>query len=135
MIASLQEIIGMELESFTFKVEPGKIKEMALAIGDLKEEYLKGEKVLPTFPTVIDFWGNGVSTSNVLGLNMKKVLHGEQEYEYIGEIKPGDLITVKGVIEDAYTKATMNFVIVKKEFYNEKGELVLISRSTTIERH
>ena len=66
---------------------------------------------------------------------MKKVLHGEQEYEYIGVIKPGDLITVKGVIEDAYTKAAMNFIIVKKEFFNEEGELVLISRSTTIERH
>ena len=90
---------------------------------------------MPTFPTVIDFWGNGVSTSAVLGLNMKKVLHGEQEYEYIKEIKPGELITVKGVIEDAYTKAAMNFIIVKKEFYNEEGELVLISRSTTIERH
>lgn len=125
----------MELESFTFRVEPGKIKEMALAIGDLKEEYLKGEKVMPTFPTVIDFWGNGVSTSAVIGLNMKKVLHGEQEYEYVGEIRPGDLITVKGVIEDAYTKAAMNFIIVKKEFYNEEGKLVLISRSTTIERH
>ena len=135
MIASLEEIIGMELETFTFQVEPGKIKELALAIGDLKEEYLKGEKVLPTFPTVIDFWGNSVSTSNSLGLNMKKVLHGEQEYEYISEIKPGDLITVKGVIENAYSKAAMNFIVVKKEFYNENGELVLISRSTTIERH
>ncbi len=135
MSTALQEIVGMELEAFTFRVEPGKIKELALAIGDLKEEYLTGEKVMPTFPTVIDFWGNGVSTSSVLGLNMKKVLHGEQEYEYIKEIKPGELITVKGVIEDAYTKAAMNFIIVKKEFYNEKGELVLISRSTTIERH
>ena len=135
MSTALQEIVGMELEVFTFRVEPGKIKELALAIGDLKEEYLTGEKVMPTFPTVIDFWGNGVSTSAVLGLNMKKVLHGEQEYEYIKEIKPGELITVKGVIEDAYTKAAMNFIIVKKEFYNEKGELVLISRSTTIERH
>jgi hypothetical protein len=135
MSTALQEIVGMELEAFTFRVEPGKIKELALAIGDLKEEYLTGEKVMPTFPTVIDFWGNGVSTSAVLGLNMKKVLHGEQEYEYIKEIKPGELITVKGVIEDAYTKAAMNFIIVKKEFYNEEGELVLISRSTTIERH
>lgn len=125
----------MELEPFTFRVESGKIREMALAIGDLQEEYLKGEKVMPTFPTVIDFWGNGASTSALLGLNMKKVLHGEQEYEYVGEMKPGDLITVKGVVEDVYTKASMNFVIVKKEFYNEKGELVLISRSTTIERH
>ena len=135
MSTALQEIVGMELEAFTFRVEPGKVKELALAIGDLKEEYLTGEKVMPTFPTVIDFWGNGVSTSAVLGLNMKKVLHGEQEYEYIKEIKPGELITVKGVIEDAYTKAAMNFIIVKKEFYNEEGELVLISRSTTIERH
>ena len=135
MSTALQEKIGMELETFTFRVESGKIREMALAIGDLKEEYLKGEKIMPTFPTVIDFWGNGVSTSVLLGLNMKKVLHGEQEYEYVGEIKPGDLITVKGVIEDVYTKASMNFVIVKKEFYNEEGELVLIARSTTIERH
>lgn len=132
---ALQEKIGMELETYTFKVEAGKVRELAQAIGDLKEEYLTGEKLPPTFPTVIDFWGSGVSTSVLLGLNMKKVLHGEMEYEYVGEIKPGDLITVKGVVEDVYTKAAMNFVIIKKKFYNESGELVLISRSTTIERH
>ncbi|MFJ8259314.1 MaoC family dehydratase N-terminal domain-containing protein [Peribacillus asahii] len=133
--AGLKEKIGMKLETYTFKVEKGKIKELALAIGDLREEYLNGEVILPTFPTVIDFWGGGASTSDLLGLNVKKVLHGEQEYEYLGEIKPGDEITVTGVVEKVYTKAAMNFVILKKEFVNQHGETVLISRSTVIERH
>ena len=135
MAAQLEEKIGMKLESYTFTVEKGKIKELALAIGDLKEEYLNGESLLPTFPTVIEFWGGQGSSSSVLGLDVKKVLHGEQEYEYIGEIKPGDVITVYSVIEDAYTKAKMNFVIMKKEFVNQHGELVLIVRQTIIERH
>ena len=135
MAAQLEEKIGMKLESYTFTVEKGKIKELALAIGDLKEEYLNGEIILPTFPTVIEFWGGQGSSSSVLGLDVKKVLHGEQEYEYIGEIKPGDVITVNSVIEDAYTKAKMNFVIMKKEFVNQHGELVLIVRQTIIERH
>ena len=135
MAAQLEEKIGMKLESYTFTVEKGKIKELALAIGDLKEEYLNGESILPTFPTVIEFWGSQGSSSSLLGLDVKKVLHGEQEYEYIGEIKPGDVITVNSVIEDAYTKAKMNFVIMKKEFVNQHGELVLTVRQTIIERH
>ncbi len=135
MSTFLQEKIGTTLETYTFKVESGKIRELSLAIGDLKEEYLNGEKLLPTFATVLEFWGGGKSSSELLGLNVKKVLHGEQEYEYLGEIKPGDQITVKGVVEDAYTKSSMNFVVMKKEFYKENGELVLIARSTIIERH
>lgn len=135
MSTTLEEKIGMKLEAYTFRIEKGKIRELALAIGDLQEEYLTGERILPTFPTVIDFWGGGASASDLLGLNVKKVLHGEQEYEYIGEIKPGDEITVSGVVENAYTKSAMNFVILKKEFVNQNGELVLISRSTVIERH
>ena len=135
MSRKLEEKIGQELEPYTFLVEKGKIKEMALAIGDHKEEYLNGERILPTFPTVIDFWGGGSSTSELLDLDVKKVLHGEQEYEYLGEMKPGEEITVKGCIEDVYTKAAMNFVIIKKEYFNQSGELVLRSRSTIIERH
>ena len=111
---ALKDKIGLELEPYTFKVSGVKAKELALAIGDLKDEYLKGEKLPPTYPTIIDFWGSGKSTSKLLGLNMKKVLHGEQEYEYIKEMKPGDVITVKGVVEDVYTKKNMNFVVIKR---------------------
>lgn len=135
MSTTIEEKVGLQLETYTFRVEQGKVNELALAIGDLKEEYLNGEAIPPTFPTVIDFWGGGSSSSDVLNLNMKKVLHGEQEYEYLGEIKQGDEISVSGEIEKAYTKAKMNFFVVRKDFVNQRGETVLISRSTVIERH
>ena len=135
MSAALEEKIGLKLDDYTFEVEKGKIKELALAIGDLKEEYLTGAVLPPTFATVIDFWGGGSSSSELLNLNMKKVLHGEQEYEYFGDIKPNDVIAVSGEVENAYTKAAMNFFVIKKEFVNQHGETVLISRSTIIERH
>ena len=131
----IEDLIGKKLETYTFTVEKSKIKELALAIGDLKEEYLTGEAIMPTFPTVIDFWGGGASTSELLNLNVKKVLHGEQEYEYFNEIKAGDVITVNGIVENVYVKAAMNFFILKKEFVNQNGETVLIARSTIIERH
>ena len=135
MSTTIEAKVGLQLEPYTFTVEQGKVNELALAIGDLKEEYLNGEAIPPTFPTVIDFWGGGSSSSDLLNLNMKKVLHGEQEYEYLGEIKQGDEISVSGEIEKAYTKAKMNFFVVRKDFVNQRGETVLISRSTVIERH
>ena len=135
MNTTIESKVGLQVEPYTFKVEQGKVNELAIAIGALKDEYFNGEAVPPTFPTVIDFWGGGSSSSNFLNLNMKKVLHGEQEYEYLGEIKPGDDISVSGEVEKAYTKAKMNFFVVRKDFVNQHGETVLISRSTIIERH
>ena len=135
MSTGLEEKVGLKLESYTFRIEKGKIKELAQAIGDLKEEYLNGDAVPPTFATVIDFWGGGSSSAELLNLNMKKVLHGEQQYEYFKEIKPDEEITVQGIIEKAYTKAAMNFFVIRKDFLNQQGETVLISRSTIIERH
>ncbi|MEH6943358.1 FAS1-like dehydratase domain-containing protein [Bacillus sp. JJ722] len=135
MSPKLEDKIGMKLETFTFKVEQGKNLELAKAIGDPHPDYQDGTSLLPTFPTVIEFWGSKVSNGAALGLNMLKVLHGEQEYEYLGKIRPGDEITVTGVVEDAYTKGTMNMMVVKKEYVNQEDKLVLIARSTIIERH
>ena len=51
MSTGLEEKVGLKLETYTFRIEKGKIKELALAIGDLKEEYLNGESVPPSsFP-------------------------------------------------------------------------------------
>lgn len=57
------------------------------------------------------------------------------EYEYLGKIRPGDVITAVGEVENAYTKAGMNFFVIRKSYQNQHGETVLISRSTIIERH
>ncbi|MGG1674368.1 MaoC family dehydratase N-terminal domain-containing protein [Neobacillus sp. NRS-1170] len=135
MVKPLEVKVGMKLEPFTYRVEQSKIKEFAVAIGDERPEYMSGECVPPTFPTVIDFWGTGGTGLGILlGLNIAKVLHGEHEYQYLGKIKLGDTITVYGEVDDVYIKANMKFIVVKKELFNQNNELVLISRSTIIER-
>lgn len=131
----LELIKNTKIESFTYTIEKGKLKELAIALGDQKESYMNGDAVPPTFATVIEFWGGQISISAVIGLNLSKVLHGEQSYEYIGTLKAGDEITVHTMVEKVFTKAGMNFIVLKKEFLNQYGELVLIGRSTIIERH
>jgi N-terminal half of MaoC dehydratase len=131
----IEEKIGRKLGTSTFIVELGKVKEFALALGDPHPDYQTGDAVPPTFATVIDFWSEESFMAASLELNMEKVLHGGQEYEYLGKIRPGDVITASGEVENAYSKAGMNFYIVRKNYQNQHGETVLISRSTVIERH
>ncbi|MGG0177205.1 FAS1-like dehydratase domain-containing protein [Gottfriedia acidiceleris] len=131
----LEVKVGLKLEPYSYRVELNKIKELAIAIGDERLEYMSGECVPPTFPTVIDFWGtSGIGLGTLLGLNISKVLHGEQAYEYKGKIQIGDTITVSGEVVDYYFKANMKFIVIKKEYINQFGELILVSRSTIIER-
>ncbi|USG63372.1 MaoC family dehydratase N-terminal domain-containing protein [Brevibacillus ruminantium] len=125
---------GIRFEPFTFTIEAGKVKEFAQAIGDPNPVYQTGSRVPPTFATVIEFWGSQVPLEQALRLDMKKVLHASQEYEYLGTLAVGDQITCYGEVTKAYTKAGMNFVVVEQKYQNERGEVVLISRSTIIER-
>ncbi|MEJ8545155.1 FAS1-like dehydratase domain-containing protein [Brevibacillus borstelensis] len=125
---------GMRLEPFSFAIEAGKIREFAQALGETDPDCLSGKRVPPTFATVIDFWGSKTPLEEALQLNMAKVLHAGQEYEYVGAIAVGDQITCYGEVIDVYAKAGMNFVVVESKYENQHGELVLISRSTIIER-
>lgn len=131
----IEQKIGRKTSTSTFTVELGKVKEFALALGDAHPDYQTGDAIPPTFATVIDFWSGDSSMASLLELNMEKVLHGGQDFEYLGKIRPGDVITASGEVENAYSKAGMNFYIVRKTYQNQHGETVMISRSTIIERH
>lgn len=134
MNKQLDERIGLKLEAFTYKVEFCKIRELASAIDNSHSADMVNESIPPTFPTVIEFWGTQKTMSRQLGLKPENVLHGGQEYEYYSKIRPGDDITVYGEVEDIYTKGSMIFFIIKKEFVNQNGETVVVGRSTIIER-
>lgn len=133
MSESLKQLVGKELKTVSYKVDEAKIRELAEVLGETREEYLTGKKMLPTFPTVIEYWSAGYNFWFDLGLDAKKTLHGEQEYEYIGEIKVGDTITVRSKVVDVFTKKNLTFVILVREFFNQDDELVLRSKSTIIE--
>ncbi|MFC5587764.1 MaoC family dehydratase N-terminal domain-containing protein [Sporosarcina soli] len=127
--------IGETFAPFAFTIEKGKVKELAAAIGDNHPSYETGEHMPPTIATVIDLWGGQVSYGQLLGLNLKKVLYGEQTYEYIKNIRVGDEITVTTAIVDVQSKKAMDIYKVKREYKNQYGELTMVGYTSIIERH
>jgi len=97
--------VGQSFPPFTIEVERAKIRELALAIGDPNPIYhsreaaqaagYKDTPLYPTSPTTFNFWGNRKGGNNLssVGINVTRILHGEEEYEYLAPIYPGDIIT------------------------------------------
>lgn len=140
-----KSVIGEEVPGASFTVERGKVMEFARAITDDRNEYFAEDPPIPpTFSMAQAHWPlptDGASQGELfrkLGLDLLRVLHGGQEFEYLGEIKVGDVLTGRSKITDVYEKegkrgGTMTFVISETTFANQRGEDVLKARSTIIE--
>ncbi|MCL6635032.1 MAG: MaoC family dehydratase N-terminal domain-containing protein [Peptococcaceae bacterium] len=138
--------VGRELANFSFTVERGKIREFVQAIGDPNPVYTdsgharaEGYRDViapPTFGTAIEFWGGNdfMAKCRELEMDPVKVLHGEQEYLYFGEINAGDVIKARQRLAGFEEKKSMYLFILETEYVNQRGEKVLVSRSTVIER-
>jgi acyl dehydratase len=128
------------------RVEFGKVREFAAAIKDdnpiyFDEEYAKkeagGVPPPPTFTMTQGFWDDGRGRID-LGLDMRRVLHGEQEFEYVKPVVAGDTLTGQGRISSVEKRpgkrgGEMTLVTLETEYKNQRGEVCLYSRSTIIE--
>jgi acyl dehydratase len=151
--------LGMEFSPYTFEVEKGKIAEFAMAIyqkenkdqisplyTDREAAKKAGYKDIiapPTFQTSFPLWASGglMPIIQALNINLIRLLHGEEEYDYLGAIHPGDIMTGKSKVVDMYDKEKkdkpgkfMEFTVIETEIRNQRGELVIKSRSTLVER-
>lgn len=144
-----KSFIGKELPDQIFEVEKGKIREFATAIGDKNPVYhdedaaraagFEGLAIPPTFPTVFAMTrGMLMSLIKTMKIDLSKLLHGGQDYEYISPVKPGDVITGKTKIADIFEKSgkggTMDFIIVDTIHNNQTGQTVLKDRCTIVVR-
>jgi len=138
--------VGLKFKLSSFEIEKGKIKEMAMAVGDENPVYYEKQAAVvggfrdipvpPTFATVIDMWA-GLSFAQIndlLGLEQSRVLHGEQSYEYLADICSGDIITGEGEVVSAIKKKNLDLFTLETTYKNQFNELVLKSRSVIIER-
>ena len=71
-------------------------------------------------------------------LDYRRLLHGEQEFEYVRPIRAGDVLTFRSRTKDVFEKAgkrggTMLFIVGETEFTNQRGEVVAYMRNTAIE--
>lgn len=137
-------IIGMEMGGSSMEVERGKIMEFAKAILDENPAYAQSDPPLPpTYTMAIAHWppptggGQGAQLSK-LGLDLLRVLHAGQEFEYLGAVHAGDTLTTNSKIVDMYEKegkrgGTMLFIKSETTFTNQRGEDVLKSTSTLVQ--
>jgi acyl dehydratase len=69
-----------------------------------------------------------------LAINLLMVVHGEQELEWFGVIRPGDVLTTTGSITELYEKTHRDFMVVVSESKNQQGELVVRGTWTAVIR-
>ena len=149
-VRSDKRAIGREYPPITYVVDiPGvKIREYVEAVGDtnplyVDEEYAKksefgGIIAPPTFAAVFTLTPLAdVIVDPDLAIDLLRMVHGAQEYEFYKPIRPGDKLTVKPRVADIYEKtsrsgAPLDFIIIESTVTNEKGEKVLVSKSTLI---
>jgi acyl dehydratase len=144
----VEDLMGKEFPPFELPIERGKIRELAMAIGDDNPIYsdpayaaqteFRAILAPPTFTVTKAFWRKGASVvSEMAGLDPRFRLHGEEEFEYYQPILAGDILTCRSKITEAYEKpgkrgGKMTFIVLEFTFYNQKGEKVSVSRTTTI---
>jgi acyl dehydratase len=143
--------IGHSFPPFTIEVARCKIHELALAIGDTNPIYQSREAaqeagyadvpLFPTSPTTFTFWGNTELAGHLtsLGLNVMRILHGEEEYEYLAPVSPGDVLTgvvtvLEGRSRQGRDGSSMDIVILEARYTNQNDEAVLKARQTVVVR-
>ncbi len=144
-----RSMVNKEFPAFTWEVERGKIRELVLAIGDKNPIYTDKEAAVeagyrdtpasPTFITVPMMWTNVLlDVIRELKINYAKVLHGEEEYEYLQEIYPGDVLKGKmrvvSMDEKSGKSGSMDLVRLETLYTNQKEELVLKASTLLVER-
>jgi acyl dehydratase len=142
--------VGHSFPPFTIEVERGKIHELALAIGDDNSIYHSREAaqavgyseipLSPTMPTQFSFWGNTQSGEQLasVGINVARILHSEEEYEYLAPVYPGDTLTGVTTILDGKTRrvkaSSMDIVTTETRYINQDNQPVLNARTMIVVR-
>lgn len=136
-----QTKIGHSFPPFTIEVERCKIRELALAIGDDNPIYHRREAaqaagyqdvpLSPTAPTIFSFWGNPQFLEQLtsVGINVMRILHGEESYEYLAVIYPGDMLSGVTTITDGKTRrskdGSMDIITLQTRYTNQDNQSVL----------
>ena len=126
------------LAEWVHPVEWGKVREFALAVHD-PGAALEPPVVPPTFPVVLNASFIERMILDILKLDRSRTVHGEQEYEYLRPLMPGDVVRCRARIASDTVKqgkrgGSMRIVISEIEMSDAAtGEIIGYERSTAIE--
>jgi acyl dehydratase len=121
-------IVGRVLPSRTVYVEPGRLRFFAASIAeadplytDLEAAKAAGHRDLPVPPTFLFCLSHEVldpfALIHELGIDPRRVLHGEQRFTYHAMTYAGDRLTFTTTVTDVYTKkgGALEFLVQQTE--------------------
>ena len=131
-----KKFIGREYKPITYVVGEEKIKEYAQAIGDLNplysdREFAKKSKhsSVIAHPMFVVVFAKGVMDNlfedKEISLNMSRLVHGEQEFNFHKVIKANDIIKTIGKIKNILEKNNNDFIELETKSFNQNNELVV----------
>jgi acyl dehydratase len=143
-----KSVLGKESPPYTVTVERGRIKDFARAIGDLNAFYLDdavgrasewGDVIAPpTFMTTFRDEGGSGAFLKELGVDISRILHGEQEFEIHRPLRPGETFLCRSKVVDITEKSgrsgAMAFITRETAVTDDTNELVATMRSVTVVR-
>ena len=140
--------IGHQLPPFQVEVEKGRLRFFAKATGQTDPVYIDeaaardaghpGLPVPPTFLFCLEMEApNPAAIRELLGMDYRSLLHGEQGFSYHAMAYAGDTLTFRQHIEDIYDKknGALEFVVRKTRVSNQRDELVAELRCVTVVRN
>lgn len=140
--------IGHRFAPYSVPVEAGRLRFFAKATGQTDPVYsdpaaarAAGHPDLPVPPTFLFCLEmeapNPAAVRELLGLDYKGLLHGEQGFVYHRLAHAGDTLTFEQRIEDIYAKkgGSLEFVVRLTRVSNQRGEAVADLRCVTVMRH
>ena len=138
---------GKTFPPYEFRVERGKIKEFADAIGDPNPVYRDpaaaakaGLPGIPAPPTLLRTFLYDPNTSrDALGVkDWSYIVHGEQEFDFFAAVFAGDVLTAQDRIvsiteKESKRAGTLQIAVIETTFMNQRGEKVQVARRSLVE--
>ncbi|MGB9222319.1 MaoC family dehydratase N-terminal domain-containing protein [Mycobacterium sp.] len=143
-----QNVIGKQLPPVTMTIDAGRLCFFAKAIGesnpvftDLRTAHTAGHRDLPVPPTFL--FGIELERPDPfewltgLGVDLRRVLHGEQSFTYHSQAVAGDVLTATPRIANVYSKkgGALEFIEKTSMVTQENGELVAELNSVIVVRN
>jgi N-terminal half of MaoC dehydratase len=121
-------VAGKTYPDAPFEVDPGRV-------GAFRAVFDEPSGVPPTFVTAAEFTVIPVVAADPeLGLDLSRVLHADQEYEFRRPLEEGETLLIRSRIESIRERAGNGFLVLVTELVEVGGDVVCIARSTLIER-
>ena len=130
--------IGTEMPSHSTIVEANRLRLFAKATGQTDPIYVDesaakaaGYRGLPMPPTMAFCFDmdvpNPFEILDVLDVELGRLLHGEQHFEYLGDVCAGDTLTYRTTISDIYDKkdGALEFIVTDTDVANQDGDCVV----------